>query len=103
MKSVGLINAAQPECYGGLGSDFGVVFNIAAELGRGCGSTAWRYSIWAGHNWLMSLFPEEAREECWADSPGTSPPPISSDPGPGNRSRRGLPAFRQLGLFQRLR
>ena len=104
MKSAGLINAAQPECYGGLGSDFGVVFNIAAELGRGCGSTAWYYSIWASHNRLMSLFPEEAQEECQADSPDTlSSTSFNPTPGSGSRSRRELSTFRPMGLFQRLR
>ena len=71
MQSAGLISAAQPERYGGLGLDFDVVFDIAAELGRGCGSTAWCYGIWASHNWLIGLFPEGAQDEYWADTPDT--------------------------------
>ena len=71
LKSAGLICAAQPERYGGLGLDFDVVFDLAAELGRGCGSTGWCYGIWASHNWLMSLFPERAQDEYWADGPNT--------------------------------
>jgi 3-hydroxy-9,10-secoandrosta-1,3,5(10)-triene-9,17-dione monooxygenase len=57
--------------FGGLGLDFDVVFDVAAELGRGCGSTAWCYSIWASHNWLAGMFPERAQEEYWGDSPDT--------------------------------
>jgi alkylation response protein AidB-like acyl-CoA dehydrogenase len=57
--------------FGGLGLNFDVVFDVAAELGRGCGSTAWCYSIWASHNWLAGMFPERAQEEYWADSPNT--------------------------------
>ena len=71
LKSADLIIAAQPEPYGGLGLDFDVVFDIAAELGRGCGSTAWCYSIWASHNWLLGLFPRQAQDEYWADDPNT--------------------------------
>ena len=71
LKSAGLITVAQPQCYGGLGMDFDVVFDIAAELGRGCGSTAWCYSIWASHNWLVSLFPKAAQDEYWATDPNT--------------------------------
>ena len=71
LKSAELITAAQPECYGGLGLDFDVVFDIAAELGRGCGSTAWCYGIWASHNWLVALFPEKAQDEYWAEDPNT--------------------------------
>jgi len=66
LKAAQLIIASQPPRYGGLGLDFDVVFDIAAELGRGCGSTAWCYGIWASHNWLMALFPERAQDEYWA-------------------------------------
>ncbi|MYC31500.1 MAG: hypothetical protein F4X65_15660 [Chloroflexi bacterium] len=71
LKAAELIVASQPERFGGLGLDFDVVFEIAAELGRGCGSSAWCYGIWASHNWLMALFPESAQEEYWADDPNT--------------------------------
>lgn len=71
LKAAGLITVAQPRRYGGLGLDFDVVFDIAAELGRGCGSTAWCYGIWASHNWLVALFPEAAQAEYWSDEPNT--------------------------------
>jgi alkylation response protein AidB-like acyl-CoA dehydrogenase len=66
-----LLRAAQPSRYGGLGLDFDVALDVAAELGRGCGSAAWCYSIWASHNWLVGMFPEPAQEEYWAESPDT--------------------------------
>ena len=66
LHATGAMRAAQPERYGGLGLSFDVVFDVAAELGRGCGSTAWCYSIWASHNWLAGMFPEQAQEEYWA-------------------------------------
>lgn len=66
-----LIRAAQPAHFGGLGLDFDAVFDVSAELGRACGSTAWCYTIWASHNWLMGMFPEEAQQEYWRDSPDT--------------------------------
>lgn len=71
LHAAGLLRAAQPARFGGLGLDFDVVFDVAAELGRGCGSTAWCYSIWASHNWLAGMFPERAQEEYWAGSPDT--------------------------------
>lgn len=71
LKAAQLITAAQPQRYGGMGLDFDVVFDIAAELGRGCGSTAWCYGIWASHNWLVALFPEKAQNEYWAEDPNT--------------------------------
>ena len=66
-----VLRAVKPRRFGGLGFDFDVAFDIAAELGRGCGSTAWCYGIWASHTWLSGMFPEQAQEEYWADSPQT--------------------------------
>ena len=71
LKAAQLITVAQPRRYAGLGLDFDVVFDVAAELGRGCGSTAWCYGIWASHNWLLGLFPEKAQDEYWSDGPNT--------------------------------
>ena len=67
----GVLRAAQPERYGGYDIDYGAVLDIAAELGRGCGSTSWCYSIWASHNWAVGMFPLEAQDEYWAESPDT--------------------------------
>ena len=66
-----VIRIAQPTRFGGLGLDYDIAFEIAAELGRGCGSTAWCYGIWASHTWLAGMFPEQAQKEYWADTPTT--------------------------------
>lgn len=71
LQAAGLIRMAQPERFGGLGLDFDTTFDIAAELGRGCGSTAWCYSIWSSHNWIVGMFPEQAQQEYWDESPDT--------------------------------
>jgi len=65
----GILKASQPARFGGYEIDYPIVLDIAAELGRGCGSSSWCYSIWASHNWLAGMFPEKAQEEYWADSP----------------------------------
>ena len=67
----GLIRAAQPERFGGMGLDFDVTFDVGMELARGCGSTGWCYAVWSSHNWLVGMFPLEAQEEYWADGPDT--------------------------------
>ena len=67
-RASGILRAAQPARFGGYDLDYPVVLDIAAELGRGCGSSAWCYGIWAAHNWVVGLFPEKAQEEYWADS-----------------------------------
>ena len=67
----GVLRAAQPKRFGGYDIDYGAVLDVAAELGRGCGSTSWCYSIWASHNWAVGMFPLEAQDEYWAESPDT--------------------------------
>src|SRR5712692_813190 len=67
IQSAGLLRLASPDPYGGFGLDCDTAFEVEAELGRGCGSTAWCYGVWAIHNWATGLFPEEAQEEYYAD------------------------------------
>jgi alkylation response protein AidB-like acyl-CoA dehydrogenase len=63
----GLLRLAHPDRFGGCGLDFDALFEIEAQLGRGCGSTAWCYAVWASHNWWLGLFPEQAQAEYFSD------------------------------------
>jgi alkylation response protein AidB-like acyl-CoA dehydrogenase len=67
IRSSGLLRAANPARYGGSGLDCDAIFEIEAELGRACGSTAWCYGVWAIHTWATGLFPERAQDEYYAD------------------------------------
>jgi alkylation response protein AidB-like acyl-CoA dehydrogenase len=69
--SAGLLRVGNPDRFGGVGLEPDASFEVAAELGRGCGSTAWCYSIWTIHNWAIGHWPEQAQEEYFADSPDT--------------------------------
>src|SRR5881628_2255010 len=60
--STSLIRMGNPSRYGGHGVDHDAMFEIAWELGRGCGSTAWVYGVWTVHNWIVGHFPERAQE-----------------------------------------
>jgi 3-hydroxy-9,10-secoandrosta-1,3,5(10)-triene-9,17-dione monooxygenase len=66
-----LFRGAVPERFGGCGFDFDFILSVAAELGRGCGSTAWCYSNWAGPTWVVGMYPEKAQEEYWATGANT--------------------------------
>ncbi|HUY19201.1 MAG TPA: acyl-CoA dehydrogenase family protein [Candidatus Binataceae bacterium] len=59
---------SQPVPYGGIGLDMDSVYECAAQLGRGCGSSGWMGSFWPLHNWMMGLWPKQAQDEYWADS-----------------------------------
>lgn len=63
----GLVHIGIPDRFGGHGFDVDTMFEVSMELGRGCGSTAWCYSIWSAHNWFLGYFPEQCQEEHFAD------------------------------------
>src|SRR3989442_14395484 len=52
-----LIRIGNPERYGGHGLEMGTAYDVSWELGRGCGSTAWGYSLWTAHNWCLRHLP----------------------------------------------
>jgi 3-hydroxy-9,10-secoandrosta-1,3,5(10)-triene-9,17-dione monooxygenase len=66
-----LIRVGNPDRYGGLGHDLDLIYEIAFELGRGCGSTAWCYGLWATHNWWLGHFSERCQDEYFASGPDT--------------------------------
>lgn len=71
LVSSGLIRIGNPPRYGGHGADYDLAHDVSWELGRGCGSTAWCYSLWATHNWWIGHFPERAQDEFFAGGPDT--------------------------------
>jgi 3-hydroxy-9,10-secoandrosta-1,3,5(10)-triene-9,17-dione monooxygenase len=71
LLSSGLIRIGNPDRYGGHGVELDAAFDVAWELGRGCGSTAWCYSLWTVHNWWLGHFPERAQEDFFAGGPDT--------------------------------
>jgi 3-hydroxy-9,10-secoandrosta-1,3,5(10)-triene-9,17-dione monooxygenase len=74
LSEAGLLRVANPERFGGYGLDYDTVLEITAILGRGCGSTAWCYSVWSSHNWMLGMYPLQAQ----ADYFGSSPDVLSS-------------------------
>ena len=71
LVEAGLLRISAPDSFGGLGLDFDAKLEVALELGRGCGSTAWCYSILTTHSWWVGHFPRQGQEEYFADSPDT--------------------------------
>jgi 3-hydroxy-9,10-secoandrosta-1,3,5(10)-triene-9,17-dione monooxygenase len=67
----GLFRIATPERYGGHGHDIDLMFEVAMELGRGCGASGWCYSVWTIHNWMLGFWPLEAQDEYFANGPDT--------------------------------
>lgn len=70
IRDADLYRLMQPARFGGYEYGFSELIDITAEIGRGCGSTAWCYGLGAVHQWLVGTFPLEAQQEVWDDDPG---------------------------------
>jgi 3-hydroxy-9,10-secoandrosta-1,3,5(10)-triene-9,17-dione monooxygenase len=70
LHSSGLIRMTQPKRYGGMELDYVSLFEIPAEIARGCASTAWNLGNLAIHHWMLAQYDERAQEEVWGLKPG---------------------------------
>jgi alkylation response protein AidB-like acyl-CoA dehydrogenase len=61
----GFFRVLQPKRHGGYEMDYGVQLRLAAELGRGCASSAWVASVIGCHAWLLGMYGAEAQDEVW--------------------------------------
>jgi 3-hydroxy-9,10-secoandrosta-1,3,5(10)-triene-9,17-dione monooxygenase len=64
-----LIRIGVPTRFGGYDVDFSLMHDVAIELGRVCGASAWCYSLWGVHSWWVGYYPPAAQEEFYADGP----------------------------------
>src|SRR5581483_10900177 len=52
----GFFRIFQPRRFGGYELDYGPPqVRIASELGRGCGSSAWVFTVTACHSWILGM------------------------------------------------
>src|SRR4030095_287121 len=65
----GLCRLMVPQRLGGYETDIRTYIAVMAELGRGCGSTAWVASLINVCAWLAALFPEHAQRDVWGGGP----------------------------------
>jgi 3-hydroxy-9,10-secoandrosta-1,3,5(10)-triene-9,17-dione monooxygenase len=66
----GFFKIFQPARYGGYELDYGPTqLALGDELGRGCGSSAWVFSVVACHAWILGMLSPEVQDEVWGASP----------------------------------
>ena len=70
-KREGLLNVSKPKEYGGYEYGWDVLCEISFELARGCGSSAWVYSVLAEHNQTVGTYPLEAQRDIWGTDTNT--------------------------------
>lgn len=69
LVAAGLTRIVQPSRYGGFDMGWDVLCESSMALARGCGSQAWVGNIFAEHNFLIGLFPDEAQRDVWERNP----------------------------------
>ena len=69
LHRTGLLRFHQPRRWGGMELPFTALFDIPAEVGRGCASTAWNVANLGVHHWMLALYDERAQEEIWGKNP----------------------------------
>src|SRR5436309_12297877 len=69
LHRTGLFRILQPGRVGGSELPFRSIVELVAVIGRGCGSTAWVLANLAAHHWLLGMWPKQAQDEVWGESP----------------------------------
>jgi alkylation response protein AidB-like acyl-CoA dehydrogenase len=65
------LRIASSKRFGGYQLGIHALVEVAFEIGRGCGSSAWMAGQWPGHNFMVGWFPEQGQQEYWAEGPDT--------------------------------
>jgi 3-hydroxy-9,10-secoandrosta-1,3,5(10)-triene-9,17-dione monooxygenase len=65
----GLLRFHQPRRWGGMELPFVALFDIPAEIARGCASTGWNVANLGVHHWMLALYDERAQDEVWGKDP----------------------------------
>lgn len=69
LREAGLLELSLPRTYGGYELGMRSLLRICAELGRGCGSTAWVTTLLNTNLYTTAFFPEQARDEVFGADP----------------------------------
>src|SRR5580704_5633107 len=69
LHRTGLFRILQPKRVGGGELPFRSIVELVSIIGRGCGSTAWVLANLAAHHWLLGMWPKQAQDEIWGQSP----------------------------------
>jgi 3-hydroxy-9,10-secoandrosta-1,3,5(10)-triene-9,17-dione monooxygenase len=69
LHASGLFRILQPRRVGGSELPFRSLVELVATVSRGCGSTGWVLANLAAHHWLLGMWPSQAQDEIWGDSP----------------------------------
>ena len=69
LHRTGLLRFHQPRRWGGMEIEFVALFDVPAEIARGCASTGWNVANLGVHHWMLALYDERAQEDVWGKNP----------------------------------
>ena len=69
LRSSGLLRMLQPRRFGGLQGSVALLSRIIEELAYGCASSAWVYSVFGEHAWIIASMPEQGQLDVWGENP----------------------------------
>lgn len=61
LRDAGFCRLYTPKTFGGFEMDWGAHCEIAEEVARGCGSSAWLVAVVLSHSWMVARFGEAAQ------------------------------------------
>jgi 3-hydroxy-9,10-secoandrosta-1,3,5(10)-triene-9,17-dione monooxygenase len=66
-----LFRIHQPKRVGGAELEFAAVVTYGALLAGACASSAWNWVNFAAHHMMLGMFPPQAQDQIWGESPDT--------------------------------
>jgi 3-hydroxy-9,10-secoandrosta-1,3,5(10)-triene-9,17-dione monooxygenase len=69
LHRTGLLRFHQPKRWGGMELPFVSLFDVPAEIARGCASTSWNVANLGVHHWMLALYDQRAQDEVWGKNP----------------------------------
>jgi 3-hydroxy-9,10-secoandrosta-1,3,5(10)-triene-9,17-dione monooxygenase len=69
LHRTGLLRFHQPRRWGGMELPFVALFDVPAEIARGCASTGWNVANLGVHHWMLALYDERAQADVWGTDP----------------------------------
>jgi 3-hydroxy-9,10-secoandrosta-1,3,5(10)-triene-9,17-dione monooxygenase len=69
LHRTGLFRILQPKRVGGSELPFRSMVELVSVISRGDGSTGWVLANLAAHHWLLGMWPKQAQDEIWGESP----------------------------------
>jgi alkylation response protein AidB-like acyl-CoA dehydrogenase len=96
LQQAGLYRALQPRRFGGYEFTHEEVCQLVFELGQGCASTGWCFSLGSTTSWSIGMFPGEAQDDIWGRDSSTL---VAGVIAPTGKARRVAGGFQLKGRW----